>query len=248
MPTQLETAPKLDSPDDATAMQSPAKFVEQHGVRQLAAGNVIHVSELFRPLESRQETFDQFGVDLGDLSAIVQLPYARSWFSYLQTDKKQDTWSPTSPDEHDLVNEMNVLEKKRRDQVRIFCYRNPETVDGPQTFSFVDLQQLANHREQMLGRGPDHELNESDMLILAPGQSAIIGKEGWLPGLGFDRSQVKDPEIAELYACIAPRHVMATVTEEGELIINALPNPLNDSSAYAIVGQENKLGNNSDLK
>jgi hypothetical protein len=146
----------------------------------------------YGPLFSAEDVLEQTGINLGSLEAIVKMP------SQFVAD----------PDQR--------AARERSDT--IYCFRFDEPDSGrharPEHF-LVGGEQL-----DKAINGGEFPL-ENIVILNEPGDSQVVGRETWMPDVGYDvvRSQDARDEVNKNHNTISRRHLSISVGEQGQLVI-----------------------------
>jgi hypothetical protein len=160
------------------------------------------------PVLTAEQVKKQYGVDLGELTAVVELPAPQAYGG------GYDAFRPKL--------------------VYAFTQASADARHAKPTHFVMGQQSLdALHAAAVTGDRIDESLT-SDVLTLSRGsnEEVIIGREGWLPELGYDTDMVRtDPGVRAQYETVSRSQVMLSVTEAGGLAITDL-NSHNGTMAY----------------
>jgi hypothetical protein len=146
------------------------------------------------PLFTREQVARQYGVDLGDLQAVVGLPLRREW---------QTNGSRTED---------------------VYCFKRPASTGrhAKSEYLLIGKKELAEvYSSTKAGREPAYA--QGSVISASAGEPARIGREEWLPGIGYDTALLAhDEDMRERTGSIGRHQAMLSVNEQGDLHIEEL--------------------------
>lgn len=191
------------------------------------------------PLLDTDAVIAQTGVHLGDLMAVVQLPSKQAAAiggSHTEGAMSED-WSDRFEDS--LLRTGLELDG-RVGATKIYCFRaTPQGKHGSSRSDYylMGARQLQELRDGTYGNSDGSRAISSDVLQLKDGVMMPIGRDGWLPNVGWDYQHLKreDPWLRTAFRSVSHRQASAGISEEGSLVLAGSP------ESYGGNGEEMKV-------
>jgi hypothetical protein len=189
-----------DTGNDKTTSLIPAREFERptKAYETKLMGKTVDLSHA-EPVLSAEKVKEEYGVDLGALSAVIELP-AREAFG-----GGHDAFKPKL----------------------VYAFTRSGADEAGMTHTIMGQQSLdALHTASVTGGQVDGSLTR-DVVTLSQGGNkvVVIGREGWLPELAYNTSSVNiDPGLHEQYETVSSYQAMFGMNSEGGLVLADLAN------------------------
>jgi hypothetical protein len=195
----------------------------------------------YKPLLSAEVAAEQFGFETGPLQTVVRLPFRNDSFRGLKPQEREEI--KAFPDASRVMLEQERIIRERMNAVSIFCFVTPDSrgrhhiADKFYLMGLEQLQQLGGNLQSTTSSLP--QVGDG-ILGLSPGQHELIGRSGWLPGIGWDTALLHhDVALAQRYQSVSHRQAIVSVSDAGHLFIQEDPQAHvnNRGVAFVAVGE-----------
>jgi hypothetical protein len=180
------------------------------------------------PLLSTEAVAAQVGAPIGELMAVVQLPVRETQVAGRAPvhDISTGNWGRRFGESLKAT----VEERQSREgAAKVYCFRAASVgKHGRDTNRYFLMG--GNQIEQLRSASAQGANEMSDItggvLSLRQGQKAPIGRDGWLPNVGWDYQLLKneDPWLRVAFESVSHKQATAEVNAEGHLLLARSPN------------------------
>jgi hypothetical protein len=174
------------------------------------------------PLLNAEAVALQIGAHVGDLMAVVQLPvrHALVTGSATEADSQSDDWRTRF--RRSLGHTGEEMDS-RIGAAKIYCFRTASKGRHgaeSQQYYLMGGSQIEQLRAGTYGAGEESDVS-GGVLGLARGEQVVIGRDGWLPSIGWDYQLLKgeDPWVSVAFQSVSRQQASAIVDAHGRLLL-----------------------------